>query len=95
MSDATATPDAEQAKNLPYEKPPVMPTVQVVDLAPEMAFDLKYEIHVQSGKTGETFIVLVPRNIENEEEVIKKYVHKDEGDTYRRIIPPGILDFTK
>ncbi|GEM_PF-4700717 len=92
LSNATPTPDAEQVKKLPYEKPSVIPTVQFIDLAPEMAFELKYEIHILSGKTGETLIVLVPRDVENEKEVINKYVHEDKGDTYRIIIPSGIFN---
>jgi len=77
----TATPDPEEAKKLPYEYPPEEPEREVIDTAPELERLQKYAILIQRGKSDKKVVIFVPWETKSEE-ILAKYLHPDEGDTY-------------
>ncbi len=81
----TATPNAEEAEKLPKVEPPMLPTAEMIDTAPDSE-DVKYEIIIERGD-GSTTVLQVPVNIKPEE-VVDKYLKRDEGDTYYVAPPP-------
>ena len=76
----TSTPNREEAEKLPKVDPPVLPTAEIVDTAPGDG-GVKYEIIIRRGKDDHTVVLRVPIDTKPED-VVDKYIKRDEGDTY-------------
>jgi hypothetical protein len=83
----TPTPTDLEAQSLPKVTPPVIPTLEVIDTAPEVPDENKYEIIIQRGKSGKTVHLLVPGGVDPEE-VLNKYLNPEEGDKVLTIVMP-------
>ena len=82
----TNTPNTEEEKNLSKIEPPVFPTAEIVDTAPDDG-GVKYEIIIRRGKDNRTVVLRVPIDIKPED-VVEKYIKRGEGDTYYVAPPP-------
>lgn len=56
----TPTPDDIAARKLPLAVPPVVSTVEVIDTAPEVPRDAKYEIVIRRSGGDQEAVLLVP-----------------------------------
>ncbi len=81
----TTTPTDLEAQSLPKVTPPVIPTVQMIDTAPEVPHKDKYQISIQRGKTGQKVVILVPGGVDPEA-VLNKYLNSAEGDEVLRVV---------
>jgi hypothetical protein len=91
----TPTPNHIEAQSLPKVTPPVIPTVEMIDTAPDVSRWDKYEIVIQRGKSGKKVYILVPVGVELED-VLNEHLNPAEGDKVLVVAPAvgkGKLDF--
>lgn len=82
--ETTPTPSDEEAKLLPKVTPPMIPTVEVIDLAPGANYGTTYDIVIRRAGTGELVYIRVLAGTDPEpvlekylnpgDEVVEKYV---------------------
>ncbi|OQY48749.1 MAG: hypothetical protein B6242_01660 [Anaerolineaceae bacterium 4572_78] len=96
----TATPNPieakETAKHSPRTKRPVMPTMEMIDLAPDIPHLDKSQITVRRGKSGKTVVLLLdPRA--DKEAILEKHLNHNEGDEVLHTTLPmrGFLEFVE
>ena len=72
--ETTPTPSDEEAKRLPKVTPPIIPTVEMIDTAPDADWNTKYQIILRRIRTGELVVLEVQLGIEPKD-AMAKYIN--------------------
>ena len=85
----TSTPDPFEAELLPKVTPPVLPTLEVIDTAPEVPREKKYQILIKRGKSGKEVVITVPFGVDKES-ILEKHLILEDGDEFVHMTRPMV-----
>jgi hypothetical protein len=83
----TSTPDPFEAEQLPEVTPSIIPTAEVINIAPEAPREQKYHLVIKRGKSGKQVLIAVPIGVDKEA-VLNEYLNPEDGDEFVRTSRP-------